>query len=67
VIVNIAEDAGRLSLHAKPDVTAALSPEKSNVIIFAGYLTWRSGAATVYILDLANFCRHGGAPHTKNG
>jgi hypothetical protein len=40
--------------------------EKSNVKIFSGNLTWRDGAATVYLLVLANFCRRGGALHTKN-
>jgi hypothetical protein len=40
---------------------------KSNVKIFTGNLTWRSGAATVYVLVQANFCRCGGALHIKNG
>jgi hypothetical protein len=39
--------------------------EKREVKIFAGYLTWRSRAATVYVLVLANFCRYGGADTPK--
>src|SRR5579872_3303652 len=39
---------------------------KKHVKIFAGNLTWRDGAATVYVLVWANFCRRGGALHTKN-
>jgi hypothetical protein len=36
-------------------MTAAPLREKSAVKIFAGYLTWRSEAATVYVLVWANF------------
>jgi hypothetical protein len=30
-------------------------------------LTWRNRVATVDVLVLGNFCRSGGALHTKNG
>src|SRR5215467_2847534 len=49
------------------NVTGAFLAEKAVAKICPGYLTWRSGAATVYVLVLASFCRHGGAAHTKNG